>query len=167
MSDEQRVAMCQNAFNATTRVSEHKLALDVLKIRPSAAGLKLAVDSMKVPKLKDHATVVAMSIAAKVGGKGGDVSKLLSGAGLKKVKLEIVEANYGAGGKQKDVTKLLQMQVGGIPLITLKSAAYNTSFGGDPAPGVAKNLKVRYRIDGKAAEASFAENALILLPMPE
>ena len=166
MPDSQRAAMCQNAFDSTQRVSEHKLALEVLKIHPSAPGLKLALNAIKDPALKDDATAAAMVIAQKVGGNGGDVRKLLSGAGLEKVKLEIVKAQYGAGNNQKDVTNLLSKQAGGLPLITLASN-YNASFGGDPAPGVVKKLKVEYRINGKPGSASFDENALILLPMPK
>ena len=86
---------------------------------------------------------------------------------MDKVKLEIVKAEYGAGKQQKDVTTVLRKQSGNLPLITLRSTGYNASFGGDPAPGVAKKLRVRYRINGKPGDASFAENALILLPMPE
>lgn len=90
----------------------------------------------------------------------------MPGAGLDKVKLEIVKAEYGAGTKQRDVTAVLRKRAGDLPLITLPSASYNTSFAGDPAPGVAKKLRVQYRINGKSAEASLAENALIILPMP-
>ncbi|MBC8290168.1 MAG: hypothetical protein H8E37_07605 [Planctomycetes bacterium] len=167
MPDAQRAQMCQNAFDATRRPTEHKLALDVLKLHPSAAGLKLAINAMKIPGLKSDATAAALVIAQKVGGNGVDVSKLLSGVGLEKVKLEIVKAEYGAGAKQKDVTAVLRKQGGDLPLITLAAASYNASFGGDPAPGVVKKLKIQYRINGKTAEASFAENALIILPMPK
>ena len=166
MPDAQRAQMCQNAFDATRRPTEHKLALDVLKLHPSVEGLKLAMNAMKTPGLKADATAAALVIAQKVGGKGVDVSRLLSGVGLDKVKLEIVKAEYGAGANQRDVTSVLQKRGSDLPLITLASASYNASFGGDPAPGVAKKLKVKYRINGKAGEASFAEDALIILPMP-
>lgn len=83
MPDAQRAEMCRNAFAATSRPSEHKLALEVLKLHPSAAGLKLAIDAVKNPALKTDATSAAMAIAKKVDGKGVDVSKLLSNAGLK------------------------------------------------------------------------------------
>ena len=43
----------------------------------------------------------------------------------------------------------------------------NSSFGGDPAPNAVKQLKIQYKINGKAGEATFAENALIVLPMPK
>jgi HEAT repeat protein len=167
MPEEQRAEMCQNAFKATSRISEHKLALDVLKLHPSSHGLKIAMDAMKVAELKTDATTAAMTIAQKIGVRGVDANKLFSEAGFDKVKLEIVKAEYGVGAKKKDVTSVLQKQNSGLPLITLKSNAYNSSFGGDPAPGVAKQLKVQYRINGKSGEASFAENSLILLPMPE
>lgn len=167
MPPQQRVAMCQNAFDATDRIAEHKLVLDVLKLHPSAGGLNLAIEATKVPALKNDATVAAMAIAQKVGGKGANVTKLLAGIGLEKVKLEIVKAEYGAGTTRRDVTATLRKQAGDRPLITLASATYNTSFGGDPAPGVVKQLKVEYRINGKDGSVSFAEDALILLPMPK
>ncbi|MGZ0167176.1 MAG: HEAT repeat domain-containing protein [Planctomycetales bacterium] len=167
MPDAERAKMCRNAFSATRRISEHKLTLDVLKLHPSVEGLKLAINAMKVPVLKADATAAALVIAQKVGGKGADVSKLLSGVGLDKVKLEIVKAEYGAGAKQRDVTAVLRKRGSDLPLITLAAASYNASFGGDPAPGVTKQLKIQYRINGKSGEASFAENALIILPMPK
>jgi hypothetical protein len=95
------------------------------------------------------------------------VNKILAAANLERVKVEIVKAEYGSGSTQKDVTALLQKQVGDLPLINLTTANYNTAFGGDPAPNSVKQLKVQYRINGKAGEATFAENALILLPMPK
>ena len=167
MPEPQRAKMCQNALDVARRSAEQKLVLDVLKLRPSAAGLKLAISATEIPGLKSDATAAALVIAQKVGGKGANVSKLLAGVGLEKVKLEIVKAEYGAGANQKDVTAVLRKQGGDVALITLASATYNASFGGDPAPGVAKKLRVQYRINGKSGEASFAENALIILPMPK
>jgi hypothetical protein len=117
--------------------------------------------------LKDDATQATLAIAQKLGGKGAEIGELLSKAGLGKVKVEIVKAEYGAGATKKDVTETLQKQAADLPLITLASATYNEAFGGDPAPGTVKLLKVQYRINGKASEASFAENALIILPMPK
>ena len=42
-----------------------------------------------------------------------------------------------------------------------------TSFGGDAAPGSPKQLKIQYRLNGKAGEATFAENDVIVLPVPK
>lgn len=165
MPDEQRTAMCQNAFTGTTRISEHKLALEVLKLHPSPSGLKLTIGAMEKPNLRSEATAAAMVIAQKV--KGVDVNQLMSNAGFEKVKLEIVKAEYGAGTQQKDVTAVLRKQVSDLPLISLTGSSYNSSFGGDPAPGVVKRLKVKYLMNGKANEATFAENSLILLPVPK
>ena len=83
------------------------------------------------------------------------------------MKLEIIKAEYGSGATQKDVTEILQKQVGDLPLLALASESYNTSFGGDPLPGSVKLLKVQYRINGKAGEVSFAEDALLVFPMPK
>ena len=167
MPDKERAEMCRNAINATSRPSERKLALDVLKLHPSVDGLKLAVNAMKLSTLKNDATATALVIAQKVGGKGVNVNALMSAAGLDKVKVEIVKAQYGAGATQKDVTAVLRKLASNTPVITLVSGSYNSSFGGDPSPGVVKQLKVEYRINGKDGKASFAENALIILPMPE
>ncbi len=93
--------------------------------------------------------------------------ELLNQIGMDPVKVEIVKAEYGAGSKQKDVTEALQKQVRDLPLITLPSPSYSASFGGDPVPGTAKQLKVQYRINGKAGEASFPEDAVVMLPMPK
>ena len=82
MPAEQRVEMCRNAFKATSRTAEHKLALDVLKIRSSVPGLKLAIEAMSIPGLKDDATDAVRVIAEKLERKGKDVSQLLSSAGL-------------------------------------------------------------------------------------
>jgi HEAT repeat protein len=167
MPDKQRAEMCRNALNATHRPTEHKLVLDVLQLRPSADALKLAVNAMEVPGLKHEATQTALVIAQKVSKKGVDVSKLMTGVGFDKVKLEIVKAEYGAGAIQKEVTDVVRKQAGGLPLITLAESNYNASFGGDPVPGVPKKLKIQYRMNGKFGEATFVENALIILPAPK
>ena len=44
---------------------------------------------------------------------------------------------------------------------------FNKSFGGDPAPGSEKKLTVQYKLNGKPGSATFAEGALIVLPMPK
>lgn len=166
MPEPDRVGMCQKAMDASSQSAEQKLVLDVLALHPSVEGLTLAIKTMKVPALKEDATRATLVIAQKLSGKV-DVSEQLAKAGLDKVKLEIIKAEYGAGSTQKDVTAILRKQVGDLPLITLASSSYNTSFGGDPASGSVKQLKVQYRINGKAGEATFAENDLIVLPMPK
>lgn len=167
LPEPQREEMCQKAFDAAQQIAEKKLVIDVLKRYPTENTLKQAIKAMQIAELKDDATQATLVIAQKLSGKDVDVKALLTSAGLDKVKLEIVKAEYGSGATQKDVTEVLQKQVGDLPLITLVSASYNTSFGGDPAPGTVKQLKVQYRINGKSAESSFAEDALIVLPMPK
>ena len=167
MADQERAAMCQKAFEASRQPAEQKLVLDVIKLHPGVETLKLAIKTMQVADLKDEATQATLVVAQKLGAKGVDVRELLNTAGLDKVKLEIIKAEYGSGATQRDVTAVLQKQAGDLPLITLASASYNANFGGDPLPGSAKQLKVQYRINGKAGEASFPEDALIVLPMPK
>jgi HEAT repeat protein len=166
--DAERIEMCQSAMAASRHPADQKLVLDVLKLYPSIGTLKLAVKAgQDVPELKDDASQVALFIGQKLGGKDPEVAELLSKGGLGKVKVEIVKAEYGAGATQKDVTEMLQKQAADFQLINLPDANYNASFGGDPAPNTVKQLKIQYKINGKAGEASFAENALIILPMPK
>lgn len=162
-----RASMCQDAIDNAIRPEEQKLALEVLVLRPSTAGLAVAVGSQQLPALKTDATKATLAIAQKLGEQGVDVKQLMSSGGLNQVDLEIIKAQYGAGATQKDVTKELQKHVDGLPLIALSSGSYNAAFGGDPTPGVVKQLKIEYRMNGKTGEVSFPENAMILLPMPE
>lgn len=167
LPEAQRAEMCQKAFDASRQPAEKKLVLDVLKRYPSVETLKQAVNAAQVPELKDDATQAVLTIAQKLKGHGDEVKALLAQAGLAKVKLEIVKAEYGSGATQKDVTEILQKQVGELPLLTLAKESYNASFGGDPVPGSVKLLKVQYRINDKAGEVSFAEDALLVFPMPK
>jgi HEAT repeat protein len=166
--EAERIEMCQNAMAACRRPAELGVLLDVLKLYPSVGTLKLAVKATnEIPELKDEATQATLAIAQKLGSKGEEVRELLTQAGLEKVKLEIVKAEYGSGDSLKDVTEVLQQQARDLQLLTLASANYNEAFGGDPAPNTPKQLKIQYKINGKPGEASFAENALIILPIPK
>ena len=165
MPESQRAEMCQVAIDAANRSAEKELALEVLQLHPSNEGLMLAIATMKDSELKEQATRAALVIAQKLGGNA-DVSASLAKAGFERVKLEILNAEYGAGAKQLDVTELIKQVAGDLPFIALQAENYNAAFGGDPAPGVVKQLTIRYRINGKDAEATFAENELIVLPTP-
>lgn len=167
MPAEQRAEMCQKALDLARQEAEQKLVIDVTQIHPSPETLAIAIKLMKTPSLKEDATRAALIIAQKLGAKGVNVGEQLSKAGFEKVKVEIVKAEYGAGATQKDVTAIVAKQATDLPLISLPAETYNASFGGDPAPSTIKQLKIQYKINGKAAEATFAENALIVLPMPK
>ena len=167
MPDDERGRMCRAALEAAKRDAEKKLVLEVLERYPSIDTLRLAVEAAKVPSLKDDAARVSVVIAGKIGGGSADVQRLLAQVGQEPVKIEIVKAEYGAGTEFVDVTQVLRRHVRGMPLVVLPSSSYNASFGGDPVPGVVKQLKVQYRINGKAAAATFPENATIMLPMPK
>jgi len=166
-SDQQRAEMCKAVLDGSNRVAEQQLVMTVLQSYPSTDTLEVAMKARDIPAVKDDATRATLVIIQKLGNKGGNVKALLAKSGLDPVKVEIIKAEYGAGAKQTDVTKLLQKQVGDLPLIPLPSSSYSASFGGDPVPGTAKQLKVQYRINGKPGEASFAEDAIVMLPMPK
>lgn len=165
MPDADRAAMCQAAFDQG-KEAEQKLVLDVIKLHPSKETLAIAIKQLKTPDLKDAATEAVLVAAQKLGAKKIDVSAELAKAGLEKVKLEIVKAEYGAGTNQKDVTDTLRKSAGDLPLISLDKG-YNATFGGDPAAGQVKQLKVQYKLNGKAGEASYPEDALIIFATPK
>lgn len=168
MPDPERLAMCEEALKVCRNAADQKLVLEILKRYPTLDTLKLAFKlTQEVPELKDEGTQTVMAIAQKLNTKTDEVAEILSKGSLGKVKLEIVKAEYGAGATQKDVTEIVQKQVGDSQLVSLTQASYNEAFGGDPAPNTVKQLKVQYRINGKDGQATFAENALIVLPMPK
>jgi hypothetical protein len=167
MDDAERIEMCRTAYELPLQPAEQKLMLELFKQRAYLDTLKLAIKATKdYAGLKDEATEAVLVIAQKLGSKEPQVKDLLAEIELGKVKLEIVKAEYGAGANQKNVTETLREYAGDIQLITLPSANFNEAFGGDPAPGAVKQLKVQYRINDKAGETTFAENALIVLPTP-
>jgi hypothetical protein len=166
MSDAERVDMCRNALEAATRPEEMVLVLEVLERYPSQEMLSLAIEAMGVPELRDRATQAALAIAQSLG-EGGQVEEILSAAGLPEVELEIIKAEYGSGDVQVDVTEILQQHAGDLQLIALSTPSFNEAFGGDPVPGTAKQLTIQYSINGQSGEATFSENDLIVLPMPE
>ncbi len=166
MPEAQRVAMCLEALEATERKEEQKLVLEVATRYPSLAMLKVVAQAAQQPALKADATQAAGTIASQLSGDLAEARTLLEQIGLTPVNIEIVKATYGHGDKGKDVTQLLQDRAGILPVIALSSKSYNEAFGGDPAPGIPKVLKIEYRIGGKAGQASFAENAAIVLPEP-
>jgi hypothetical protein len=166
LPEEQRVEMCQQALAVAQQPAEKKLVLDVLKRYPSVATLKMAVAAMPDADLKAAATAATLAVAQKLVKSNVDVSEILAGADFEPMKVSIVKAEYGADSTWKDVTEALVKQLGDSPLVKLPDG-YNACFGGDPAPGVAKQLKIQYEISGKPGEASFAEDAVVLLPMPK
>lgn len=165
--ESERMDMCKQALDLARNVNDKKPVLEVLKKYPTVDALKFAIKMTDTPELKDDGTQAVMFIAQKLGNKNPEVTELLSQAGLAKVKLEIIKAEYGAGETQKDVTEALQKAASGVQLISLSQATYNEAFGGDPAPNTVKQLKVQYKINGKEGTATFAENALIVLPTPK
>ena len=64
------------------------------------------------------------------------------------------------------MTAILRRHARNYRVIFLPSNSYNEAFGGDPAPGEVKHLKIRYRINGKEGEVTLVENATVVLPMP-
>lgn len=167
MPDDQRAEMCATAISLAGRNEERLLALAILERYPSVPTLRVALDAAENEALKEEAQRVALAMVQKLDTKDSDVVALLGKLKLQPVQLEIVKAEYGAAGQLKDVTEVLRKHARNLRLVGLPNANYNACFGGDPAPNVVKQLKVSYRINGKDNEATFAENAVVLLPMPE
>ncbi len=167
LEDDQRIEMCRAALNAAQRDEERKLVIEVLQRYPGAETLRLAIELLEVPSLKDDAMATAFVIAKRGRAEPAQIQKLLAHMQQSPMKVEIVHAEYGAGKKVRDVTDILRKHAGNFPVIALPGASYNTSLGGDPAPNTPKELKIQYRIDGKPGEVTLRENATIVLPMPE
>ncbi len=167
MPETERVEMCRQALELTRQPADRKLVLDVLKLHPSAEAFLLATELAEAGELQSEATEVLTTIAQKLGGQGIDLEKLKALFGGEQVKLEILEAKYGAGDTWQDVTAVVRKHSGNLPWVSLPSPNYNQCFGGDPAPGVPKQLRMKYRLNGREGEASFSENAMILLPIPK
>jgi HEAT repeat protein len=167
MPEAERVKMCRAAWDLSKQPADQKLVLDVLKLHPSPESFQFASDLAGTGDASREALETVVAIAQQVGGQGIDLSQLKKIFGGSTFKLEILDARYGAGETWQDVTSVLQKASGDLPWIDLPSPNYNSSFGGDPAPGVPKQLRVRYRLDGKQGEVALNENAAILLPIPK
>jgi len=166
MAADARAAMCRTALKTADRDADKRLVLEVLLRYPSEEMRAIALEAAKVPALKDEALLVVIGMASKDINRA-ELGKALAQAGHTQVELEIIKAEYGAGAKTKDVTAILRQHAKKYRIIFLSSASYNESFGGDPAEGTVKQLKIEYRIDGKEGEVSLNENATIVLPIPK
>jgi HEAT repeat protein len=167
MSDAERIEMCHKATEACFRTAERKLVIEVLRRYPSLDTLKLAIDATNDPELKDDASAAVLVIAAKLTQSVAEVRALLSKVDINKASVEIVKGEYGAGAMQKDVTEVLLKHLGETPWIVLPSDNYSEVFGGDPAPGTAKQLKIQYKLNGVAGDVALGENTLVILPVPK
>ena len=63
MPPKQRAEMCRQALEVSSKSAEKQLVLDALKLHPSNAGLKLAIEAMQDPEVKDEAKQAALVIA--------------------------------------------------------------------------------------------------------
>ena len=86
MKQPERVAMCQNAFEAARQPAEQKMVLEILKRYPDIEMLKIAVKAVQVVELKEDAIQTAQAIAEKIPGKTEEVQKILAAAGISKGK---------------------------------------------------------------------------------
>ena len=162
----ERIAMCRNALEVAEQPAEQRLILQVLERAPSLEALELAVEMRQRPEIADAAVRSILVIAQRTNGNKDDVLALLEQADVPSAQVEIVSATYGARGSQQPVTEILQQHVTDRPYILLPADTYSESFGGDPAPGRRKQLRIQYKIDGKSADARLPENHLIVLTLP-
>lgn len=162
----QRAEMCKQALDAANRPEEQALVMTVLERYPCMEALKVAIEGTKRPGLKESASFVALAIAHKLGDTP-ETTAMLKEANIERPTLEILKAEYGSGRKQQDVTDIVRKQIGATTTIKLAKDTFNESFGGDPVPGSPKQLKIQYRLNGKTGEATFAEDAAIILATPK
>lgn len=166
LTSAQRAEMCRNALETAIRDEERLLALQVLEIHASPDTLAVASAAQKIPSIKEEASKTVIKIAQKIGANLDDLTSVFKNGQISPVEIEVVRATYGAGEKSKDVTAILKKSVGKLPIVSLASPSYNASFGGDPAPGTVKQLVVQYKMNGRDGRATFDENSMIILPMP-
>ncbi len=76
-------------------------------------------------------------------------------------KLHVQSASYGAGSTTSDVTKLLNSK---IVAGRLEILVNNDNLGGDPAPKIAKELRLQYSYDGQVHSRVIPENQNLSLP---
>ncbi len=165
LTDVVRVQMCADALRVAERDAERDLILQVLKRYPNLESLRLAVEMTKRDAQRISATHVCLFMAQKIGLDSEPTRSLLKQIGHSPVDVQIVKAEYGDREQVVDVTAFLAEYVHELRLVNLPHKTYNENFG-DPVPGVKKQLKVVYRIDGELANASFNEDAMVLLPLP-
>ena len=163
--DAGRLAMCREAIGLARGADDRRQVLEALRLVATADGLRLAAEAA-TDEVRDDAKATGAAILHKMGQPSPEAWELAGKLGLQRAKVEIVQATYGSKDKQKDVTDMVRKRVAGVPVIALGAPAYNSSFGGDPAPGEEKKLVIRYTLDGRAGEATFAEDAVIILPAP-
>lgn len=167
MTDPERIEMIRTATAASFRNDERKLVIDVLKRYPNLDTLKLAVKALQNPDLKDDADAAILVIAAKLDPNSPEVRDILTKLTLNKAKVEILSAMYGSGSGDKDVTEIIKSNLKDNPLIILPAGGYNEIFGGDPAPGATKKLKIQYKLNDRPGDVTLSENAAVVLPVPK
>lgn len=162
-----RAEMCRKALETASRDEDKRLVLEVVLRYPTDEMRPIAEEAAKSPALKDEAELILTALSQAGNVDRAELGKALAQAGHQPVQLEIIRAVYGAGDKFKDVTEALKKYAKNYRIIFVPGGSYNAAFGGDPAPGVVKQLKVRYRINGKEGEAVLNENSPIVLPIPK
>jgi len=75
--------------------------------------------------------------------------------------LRVLQANWGAEGRDRDVTGQLNGMVRGNQL---NVAVNNGTMGGDPAPGMPNRLRVIYMVRGLRYETNVPEGGSLVLP---
>ncbi|MFA5753996.1 MAG: hypothetical protein WCX77_04135 [Candidatus Paceibacterota bacterium] len=74
--------------------------------------------------------------------------------------LEILYANYGIDGLEKDIAKILDSKV----INNTLEIKIDNNLDGDPAPGHKKRLVVKYLVFGAEKQKEILENEMLILP---
>lgn len=88
------------------------------------------------------------------------VALLLSAAAEKAGEIRIIHAEYGADGKNVDVTEILQERAKNGDLVIQAS----NGIAGDPCYGRVKYLNVEYLFDGKTFKREVCEGQTLIIP---
>ena len=142
MPDGPRAEMCQNALDTATRPDEQKLVLVILERYPNPDTFKVAAKAIQIPGVErgrhPRGSGHRPKARRRTGRTAGTVGHDRPGSDEGRNRQSRIRSR---GRRKKTSPQSIQQQVRDLPLITLPSANYNASFGGDPAPGTVKAIE--------------------------
>ncbi len=175
MTEPERIAMCQKALATATQPAEQKLVLEILaqKRYRSLETLRLAAKLTRdLPKLNKEATQTTLTIAREMGDEkhsatADEARDILAHAEARQGEARNRESRVRRGKQRKrcheDAAKARRRHPVHFAAVTQLHRRVRRRSG----PGTAKKLKIQYKIDGKSGDETFADNAIVILPMPK
>lgn len=114
-----------------------------------------------IPLTTPYEFIASRNVVPNVGFNPNNSSMPPNRGGYGNGSLQILQASYGAPGRQTDVSSRLQGMVGNQGL---RLRVNNDSMGGDPAPSTHKQLYVVYSYQGQQRSVTVDENNDLQIP---